>query len=109
MHLTASSGNLEALKVLATFIENVNFVVDLCRLTPMHYAAICGKVNILRFLAPLMENPNVPANDGRTPIDFAKLHGHDEFARILQSYINSRALTRSRSLVQSKFFFFLKA
>ena len=46
-------------------------------------------INILRFLAPFMKNPNEFSCGFTigTPIDIAKVRGHDEFARILQSYI----------------------
>ena len=91
MHIAANYGNLEALKVLATFTGNVN-VVDSFGRTLMHFAAMSGQINSLRFLAPMMENPNVPNNDNDifetlTPIDVAKSNGHNEFARILKSYI----------------------
>ena len=65
-------------------------VVDNLGATPIHAAAAYGDVNILRILAPLMKNPNVPSSTailGKSPIDWANDRGHDEFARILQSYI----------------------
>ena len=80
-------GNVEAMKVLVTFNGNVD-MVEAARFThAMHIAADRGHVNILRFLAPLMKNPNEPHFVFRTPIDVAKQNGYGEFARILQSYI----------------------
>ena len=86
MHFAAYFGNEDALKVLATFTRNVN-IVDKFGRTPLHIAAYFGWINLLKFLAPLMENPNVPDDKGKTSTDYAKQRGHDEFVRILESYI----------------------
>ena len=48
-----------------------------------------GHIDVLKFLAPLTTNPNSPMKGGGTPIQLAHAHGHHEFARILQSYINT--------------------
>ena len=81
-------GKEEALKVLATF-PTIFDEVDDFGLNLMHLAAARGHINILRILVPLMKNPNAPSTNDHyeTPIDFAKQFGHDDFARILQSYI----------------------
>ena len=95
MHLAAStscqtgsaSASLDVLKVLGTFTRNFN-VVDGFGETLMHSAAIYGNVNILRFLAPLMENPSHALDDyGSTPLDIARIYRNYEFITILQTYI----------------------
>ena len=48
-----------------------------------------GHVDIIRFLAPLTENPNVPANDGRTPIDLATRNGHQDVVDELNRYVHA--------------------
>ena len=87
MHLAARNGKEEALKVLATFTDNFDLVDDFRGHTLMFCAALKGYVEIAKFLAPLMKNPNLPDKNGITPIQCAKREGHDELARILQSYI----------------------
>ena len=39
--------------------------------TPIHEAASFGHLDVIRFLAPLTENPNKPNKNGITPIDVA--------------------------------------
>ena len=87
MHLAVLNGKEEALKVLATFTDNFDLVDDFRGHTLMFCAALKGYVEIAKFLAPLMKNPNLPCKNGITPIQCAKREGHDELARILQSYI----------------------
>ena len=55
--------------------------------TPINLAALNGHLEIVRFLAPLSENPNAPNEDGETPIDVANDGGHNEIVQFLQSYI----------------------
>ena len=87
MHLAVLNANEDALKVLGTFTGNFN-VVDGFGANLMHYsAAIYGNHDILRFLAPLMENLNSPDDYGRTPLDIAQIYENYEFITILQSYI----------------------
>ena len=87
MHLAVLNANEDALKVLGTFTGNYN-VVDGFGANLMHHsAAIYGNHDILRFLAPLMENLNSPDDYGRTPLDIAQIYGNYEFITILQSYI----------------------
>ena len=40
-------------------------------------------VEIVRIMAPLLENPNAPDKWGKTPIFFAVLRGHTEIVKIL--------------------------
>ena len=48
-----------------------------------------GHIDVLKFLAPLTTNPNRTTSNVLTPIQAAQMYGHHEFARILQSYINT--------------------
>ena len=83
--LAVLDGNLEALKVLVTFTDNLDIIGEF-GFNLMFCAAIKGCVDTAKFLAPLMKNPHLPCN-GITPIQMAKHRGHDELARFLQSYI----------------------
>ena len=38
---------------------------------------------MVKILAPLIDNPNVPNETGRTPIYLAKYNGHAEIVKIL--------------------------
>ena len=57
--------------------------------TPIHHAAREGHLDVIKFLAPLTENPNAPDKHGNTPIDLAIRRGHNEVAQFLQSYIKN--------------------
>ena len=57
--------------------------------TPIIEAAIKGHIDVLKFLAPLTKTPNRKTKWRETPIERAQRRGHHEFARILQSYINT--------------------
>ena len=52
-------------------------------LTPIHYAAFHGYIEIVKILAPLTDNPNAPNKIGDTPIYLAACNGHTEIVKIL--------------------------
>ena len=54
--------------------------------TPIHGAARNGHTEIVKILAPLMDNPNAPNNVGDTPILMAK---NTEIRSILESFKTS--------------------
>ena len=44
-------------------------------------------VKLVKILAPSMDNPNAPNNDGDTPTHWAAYHGHTEIVKILAPVI----------------------
>ena len=88
IHVAAFTGHVDIIKFLLSF-TNDRIISDNCGRTPIYYASIIGHIDVLKFLAPLSKNPNKPNEDGFSPIDYAQLLGHHEFARILQTYINT--------------------
>ena len=51
--------------------------------TPIHHAAREGHLDVIKFLAPLIENPNAPNIYGDTPIHEAASFGHLDVIRFL--------------------------
>ena len=45
--------------------------------TPLHIAAYHGQLKVTKFLVNVMENPDIPNNNGETPFQMAKRKGHD--------------------------------
>ena len=55
-------------------------------ITPIHYAAYGGHLEIVEFLTKLTDVPNAPDNFGWTPIEWAKLNGHTQVVKFLEEY-----------------------
>ena len=91
IHIAAMNGHVDILKFLVSFTDDPNipgrFGASIW--TPIFFAADIGNIDILKFLAPLTKNPNGGKSHGKTPIQWAQSKGHDEFARLLQSFINT--------------------
>ena len=87
--LAIMNGHLEIVKILAPFTENVNFSQSKQAdgYTPILEAAFHGYIDIIKYLTSLTKNVNVPDDIGRTPLDVAKQHGHDEVVRFLQNFL----------------------
>ena len=87
----ALNGHLNIVKILAPItIDPVS--PDYHGITPIWFASWRGHIDVLKFLAPLSKNPNKPPIRGPysdSPIERAQKQGHHEFARILQTYINT--------------------
>ena len=66
-------------------IENRNIRRD----TPIHLAAYAGNVEVVKFLAPLVENCNAPNKSGDTPIQWAAEDGHQDVVDILTQYAHA--------------------
>ena len=84
-------GHLNVIIILAPITKDVNSICpeSFYVMTPIHYAAASRNSDALRILAPLTTNPYKTTHTGKTPITVAQSCGHDEFARMLQSYINT--------------------
>ena len=87
----ALNGHLNIVKILAPItIDPVS--PGYFGNTPIWFASWRGHIDVLKFLAPLSKNPNKPSiysGYSDSPIERAQKQGHHEFARILQTYINT--------------------
>ena len=52
LHLAASNGHIEIVKILALLANNIN-APDLNGMTPIRWAQIEGHIEIVKFLTPL--------------------------------------------------------
>ena len=83
-----AEGNVDILKFLVTFTNDPNIRDGDSGRTPIMAAAGHGHIDVLKFLAPLTKDPN-RGRWGLTAIQFAQMNGHYEFARLLQTFINT--------------------
>ena len=81
MYLATSEGNLEVVKLLASL--NPNYASWYLIL---HIPAIKGFTEIVRFLAPLVVDPNFRNLIGMSALDCAKQNGHQEIVKILSPF-----------------------
>jgi ankyrin repeat protein len=62
---------------------------QLCYRRPIHIATSAGQAAVVKILLQYGANPLSETADGQTPIDFAKMYGHDEIVTILESHLHS--------------------
>ena len=90
IHTAAYMGFTKIVQILAPLAKDPNAADTTYGLTPIHGAAYNGHIDIVKILAPLTKNPNCPDKFGKTPIDWARIHGDLEIVAFLESYgINS--------------------
>ena len=101
MHIFVSYSyqDQEVVKVMLPFIDDIDIAfVNRGILSPIFQAAGYGHINIIKLLAPLVNNPNSPVQCRNsqigwklvtgpiTPCDVAEMNDHHEAARILKAY-----------------------
>ncbi len=67
--------------------ENPNYCLDAAKLTPLHFAAQHNALEIVPLL--ITAGANIHATtvpDGQTPLDIAKILGHQEMITLLEEY-----------------------
>ena len=71
-------------------------------LTPIHVAALHGKLEVIKILAPLTDNPNSRDELGETPMDCAVRAGHSEVVKFLKTFQKSakRPLTSNAKVFE---------
>ena len=58
-------------------------------MTPILIASENGHIDIVKFLASKVDDPNPPNNGGITPIHVATFHGHTEIVKFLATKIDN--------------------
>ena len=69
----------------AEVLDDLELHVPSNGFTPLHRAAQRGHIDVLKVLAPITKIPN----GGKGLISWANFSEHYEFARVLQSYVNT--------------------
>ncbi|VAH98438.1 unnamed protein product [Triticum turgidum subsp. durum] len=85
LHFAACKGSLEICRFL---VEDSGLDVDSASKTgetPMVYAALAGKVQVMRYLLDRGADPAVRDDNGSTPLHYAAEEGHCEAVRLLLS------------------------
>ena len=100
MMSVAEKGHTEIVKLLSSHMKNPN--ADFGGHTPIHVAALHGKVEVIKILAPLTDNPNPRDEDGKTPIELAISCGHSEVVKLLKTFQESakRPLTSNAKVFE---------
>ena len=89
IHVAVYHGQTEIVQILAPLIENPN-APNRHGITPIYLAASKGLTEMVKILAPLTNNPNVLNKyEGYTPMQIARMYGHLEIVRILESFQKS--------------------
>ena len=83
IHLAAFYGLYETTQKLAYFWYGSPIIATIEGHTPIHCAARSGYLDIVKFLAPFTNNPNIPNKEGHTPIHNAAIYGHLETVEFL--------------------------
>ena len=55
-------------------------------MTPLHYAVKYGHFEVVKYIANILENPNLPNFQGKTAHSLAKEAGHVDIAGLLDSH-----------------------
>ena len=85
LHFAAELGAAEDIDVLVASGAEVNAVGDIGN-TPLHGAALMGKVAAARRLLELGANPTLRNELGQCAVDVADIGGHDKLAEILRGF-----------------------
>ena len=83
-HSLYSNKDLEVVKALLPLTGWTTCTLG-CTLT-FTSAAMENRIDVIKLLAPLVDNPNAIRWNGITPAAWAKKHGNHEAARIFKSY-----------------------
>ena len=96
IHYAAENyADVEIVQFLASLTDNPNAPAPYsdsttpCGLTPIHYAAMSGKVDVIRCLAPLVDNPNPQGMFGETPMHYAAMFGNVDVIRCLAPLVDN--------------------
>ncbi|KAI9906159.1 hypothetical protein PsorP6_014302 [Peronosclerospora sorghi] len=90
LHQAAATDNIKQIKRLLARgipVDTLGERVDgVHRRTPLHWAAVVGKVSAATLLLQQGANPNAKDRDGRTPLHWAARNNNDDVVRLLLTY-----------------------
>ena len=81
--------NTETEENLMYYLQNISDNIVVNKSSPMIWAAEHGHVDVVKSLAPLIDNPNAPLLDGRTPIFSAAQNGHIDVIKVLTPFTDN--------------------
>ena len=55
-------------------------------MTPLHFAAQFGQLDVVKYLADLVPDVNVKDSKDKSPLDYAKENDHAEVVEFLESF-----------------------
>jgi ankyrin repeat protein len=84
LHLAVLNGKSKAAKLLLEKGADPNPADKLGKLTPLHYAAWSGDVELVRVLLAGKGDREAEDEGGRTPLDLAKQRKHSEVVKMLE-------------------------
>ena len=64
-----------------------NYCEDSALVTPLHFAAQANALDVVTLLVTAGANLQSKTQDGYTPLDIAKMHGHNEMVKLLQKLL----------------------
>jgi len=85
LHIAASKGELDDVKVLVACGAKVNAIGDMGG-TPLHDAASAGRVEVVAFLLANGADPSIRNEFGKTAADWAKAENHIDVLHLLQKH-----------------------
>jgi ankyrin repeat protein len=85
----ALSRDLETVRILIAQGANVN-MAQAGGYGPLHQAAAAGLLELTKILLEAGANPDMPCDQGKTPVDYARERGHTVVLQQLSSRIESR-------------------
>ena len=88
LQIGAAVGNISICENIA-HLENKN-PADNEGLTPLHFAASNGHMNIVKYIAEHLEDKNPSTNDGWTPLHSAAYDGHLEIFKCIAEHLDDK-------------------
>lgn len=85
LHVSASRGQVDSLRfyIGRKILTNINETTSGDLFTPMHLAALGGRLDVAKLLLAHGADVNLKTNDGSLPLHFAVRNGHLELVKLL--------------------------
>ena len=83
LHNASYMGNLEIVRYLIAMGANINAVSGYNHFTPLHWASLFGKPNVVEFLINARATIEPRDHKNKTPLDYANEEGHKQIVELL--------------------------